>query len=120
MENEKVTEQFYRLEKMFYAGYLEEKDYSEITENGIVYHGEYIYRRGETLEDYLERMGVPKSWKYPYHVGDIVDYKQWIYKDMISSNTGDVPYPQDWHAYLDTYIDELDDDTVLVSLDYHI
>lgn len=117
---EKATEQFYRLEKMFFAGRLDDGCYGEITEAGIVGWDGYAYRRGETVEDYLERMEIPKDWKYPYHAGDIVDADNWIDKNQFAVNTEDGQEPSDWHAYLDSYIDDLDDDVVLVSVDYHM
>ena len=119
-KTKEMSEQFCRLEKMFYAGSMDEGYHGEITGSGIVSWGEVIYRRGETVEDYLERMGIPKDWKYPYHAGDIVDAEEWIYREQFPSETADGQEPADWHAYLDAYIDRLDDDTVLVSVDYHM
>lgn len=115
-----AADRFYRLEEMFYVGRMDEGYYGEITETGIVGWGEYAYRRGETVDDYLERRGIPKGWKYPYHAGDIVDAEHWVYQEQFSSQAEDGDSPTDWHAYLDEYIDNLDENTVLVSVDYHM
>ena len=43
--------------------------------------GELVYRKGSTLEEYLEEYGIPGSWKYPVGSHDIVDEDQWLSKD---------------------------------------
>lgn len=70
----------------------------------------------ETLDEYLARVGIPKSWKYPIGVSDIVDADEWLSKNDI--NIG--KESNSWHEQIDTYIDDLDGEDVLVSVDYHI
>lgn len=118
----KLTEQFYQLEKMFYAGKLEKDIYGKITEEGILSGDRYLYRADESLNAYLERMDVPESWKYPFAVHTIVDAEQLISKDDDFSEEDQTKQTNsaDWHSSLDQYIDGLGDDAVLVSVDYHI
>lgn len=73
-------------------------------------------RNGETLDEYLARVGTPKSWKFPIGVSDIVDADEWLSKNDISIGKESGI----WHDQIDTYIDDLDGEDVLVSVDYHI
>ena len=68
------------------------------------------------MDEYLARVGMPKSWKYPIGVTDIVDADEWLSKNDI--NIG--KESSSWHEQIDTYIDDLDGEDVLVSIDYHI
>ena len=103
---------FYRLEKMFQAGKLEPETFGVLTEDGIVGYKEYLYLKDETLIEFLGRVGIPPEWKYPFTVHDIVDQDNW-------EASGDYRITE-WHARLDQYLDELDDDTVLAGVDCHI
>ena len=71
---------------------------------------------GETLDEYLARVGTPKSWKFPIGVSDIVDADEWLSKNDISIGKES----SNWHEQIDTYIDDLDGEDVLVSVDYHM
>ena len=67
-------------------------------------------------------MDVPESWKYPFAVHTIVDAEQLISQDDGFSEEGQTKQTnsEDWKSFLDQYIDGLEDDAVLVSVDYHI
>ena len=54
--------------------------------------------------------------KYPIGVSDIVDADEWLSKNDI--NIG--KESNSWHEQIDTYIDDLDGEDVLVSVDYHM
>lgn len=118
---QKATERFHQLEKMFAAGKPEDGFYSRIVDDGIISWGGYAYRKEETLEAYLDRCAIPKSWKYPLVAHDIVDANNWFSKDdsYLEPETGQY-LPVDWRSQLDEYIDDLDDNVVLVGVDYHI
>lgn len=119
--DKETAERFYRLEKMFAARYLEEGFYGEITDDGIICCREYTYRKGETVDAYLERMGIPKSWKYPLRVSDVVDADNWVsQEDSVVNPETEKWEPIDWHHFIDQYVDDLDDDMVLVGVDYHM
>lgn len=110
------TERYNKLKEAFQSGNLPNGYYGEIRANGIFCYGECAYANGETLDEYLARVGIPKSWKYPIGVSDIVDADDWLSKNDISigKESGS------WHEQIDTYIDDLDGEDVLVSVDYHI
>lgn len=120
-DTQKETERFYRLEKMFASGTLEDGFRGKIVEDGIVSWDEYAYRKDETLEEYLNRCAIPKAWKYPLSIHDIVDSETWLSKDdcYLDSETGNY-LPVDWRNLLEAYIDALDDEMVLVGVDYHM
>lgn len=117
----KMTARFYRLEKMFAEGQLEDGYVGHIAEDGIICWGDYEYRKGESLEENLERCAIPKAWKYPFGVHDIVDADDWLAKDDCYLDAESGKYvPVDWRMQIDEYIDDLDEDSVLVGVDYHI
>lgn len=110
------TERYNKFKEAFQTGKLPDGYYGKIQENGIFYCGECTYAADETLDEYLARVGIPKSWKYPIGVSDIVDADEWLSKNDI--NIG--KESNSWHEQIDTYIDDLDGEDVLVSVDYHI
>lgn len=118
---QRTTERFQRLEKMFAAGKTEDGFEGHIVDDGIISWGEYAYRKDETLEAYLERCAIPKAWKYPFSVHDIVDADCWLSKDdsYLDSESGKY-LPVEWRSQIDEYVDDLDDETVLVGVDYHM
>lgn len=119
--NQKAKERFYKLEQMFLAGKTDSDFHGEIVPDGVMRWGRYVYRKGSTLEEYLEEYGIPSSWKYPVGTHDIVDADQWLSKEdsVLDSESGSYA-PVDWRSCIDGYIDDMDEDTVLVSVDYHI
>ena len=73
------------------------------------------------MEKYLEEYGIPKEWKYPVAPHDIVDANQWLSKeDHVLDSVSGKYVPVDWNSCTEGYLDEVDDDTVLVAVDYHI
>ena len=77
------------------------------------------YFKGETVEDYLKRNDILDNRKYPVYVHDIVDADNWFSReDFEWINNGAVPV--DWPERIDEYIDSLEDEDVLVGVDYHI
>ena len=110
------TERYNKLKEAFQTGKLPDGYYGKIQENGIFYCGECAYAADETLDEYLARVGMPKSWKYPIGVSDIVDADDWLSKNDISIGKES----SNWHEQIDTYIDDLDGEDVLVSVDYHM
>lgn len=115
--NQKAAEYFQKLERMFLSGQKETGIPGEIAEDGILRWGGYIYRRGDSVEKHLEKYGIPREWKYPIMVNDIVDEKQWQSRDVCIH---DLEAEEEWHKCLDGYLDALDEDAVLVGVDYHI
>ena len=110
------TERYNKLKEAFQRGNLPDGYYGELRADGIFCYGECAYAAAETLDEYLARVGTLKSWKYPIGVSDIVDADDWFSKNDISIGKES----SNWHEQIDTYIDDLDGEDVLVSVDYHI
>lgn len=111
--DQKTVEDFYRFERMFQTGKADTDFLGKITPDGVAYLGELVFRKGTSLEKYLEEYGIPKSWKYPIDSYDIVNTDQWLGRDDCVSGFSS------WHDCIDQYIDDADEDTVLVAVDYH-
>ena len=110
------TERYTKLKEAFQCGKLPDEFHGEFRENGFFCCGKCAYAVGETLDEYLARVGTPKSWKFPIGVTDIVDADEWLSKNDISIGKES----SNWHEQIDTYIDDLDGEDVLVSVDYHM
>ena len=110
------TERYTKLKEAFQCGKLPDEFHGEFRENGFFCCGKCAYAAGETLDEYLARIGIPKLWKYPIGVSDIVDADEWLSKNDISIGKES----SNWHEQIDTYIDDLDGEDVLVSVDYHM
>jgi len=106
---QKATERFYRLEKIFADGGQNGYPVGKIVEDGIIDWDCYLYKKGESLEEYLERRSISKTWKYPLNVYSLVASDGWFAKDDC-----------ELHDELDNHIDNIDEEAVLVGIDYHI
>ena len=119
--NQQATESFEKLEAMFKLGIIDESVHA-INEKGILVWGKLVYRKGETLEEYLSQHGIPDDWRYPISVHDIFNENEYY------SETDNAVYDEEtkswkvvgWQEVLDEYIDNADDNIVFVGIDYHI
>ena len=119
--NESATKQYNKLKAMFERGSLDDNFHGTITEKGIMNWGELIYTPEMTLEDYLNKYGIPNSWKYPLSVYSIFEDED--YKDEQSAVYDEETQkyiPIEWQRTVDEFIDDADDDIVFVGIDYHI
>lgn len=116
----KAREHFATLERIFLTGQNED-DFRgiSIAKEGVLYYGKMTYFKGETVDDYLIRNEISDKRKYPLYVCDIVDTDNWFSKDD-SQWTEQGAVSIDWNKHIDEYIDDLDDEDVLVGVDYHI
>lgn len=115
----KAREHFSKLEKMFVTGQLEEGFRGAITPQGVLYYGKMVYFKDESVEDYLNRNDILDNRKYPVYVHDIVDADNWFSRDDFNW-TNNEAVPVDWAERIDGYIDDLEDEDILVGVDYHI
>lgn len=115
---------FHKHESWFQAGAVpEEARYGlDITEDGIVSWGDYVYRKGESLEAYLDRTGVSNRFQYPFGTYACVDGDGWISQGNmgwfgISSDDKDESV---WNEMTEQFIARQPDEALLVSMDCHI
>ena len=113
---------FKLLEEAFKTGILPDEPLLTITEDGIASWGEMIYKKDETLENYLERNELGPDCKYPVSAYSFLSDGEYCSRgDMgwwgISKN--DKP-EMAWQEETQTFIDEIDDDDFIVTIDCHI
>lgn len=92
------------------------------TRDGCVYQfTDLIYRIGESEEDYLERCGLGSDVKYPVSFCDLVTRNEWIQEGSLQERfDGGEQHIQTWARTIESYIDALEDDQILASVDYHM
>ena len=86
-------------------------------------YGDLVYRKGETLEEYISEYGIPAEWKYPISVHDIFHNEGNVSKtayDTYDAVEKKWKTTNEWRSYLDEFIDDADEDIVFVGIDYHI
>lgn len=117
------TKWFRTLEDCFKSRLAPENyPYARITEKGIQSWQSYMYKNGETLEQYLERHDLGAACKYPCSpYGFVHDDEYCSRGDMgwfgISTNDKDEKV---WRDTVQHYLEELPEDMWLVSLDCHV
>ena len=118
--NRQAEERFHELEEMYQAGGRPDS-YLKWTEEGLFRWGEQVYRKGQTLDEFLEKHGFPASRKYPISVCG-------IFIDETYHSEYDSTYDEElrkwihlnWDEATDMHIDDADGDTVFVGIDYHM
>lgn len=118
--NQKAEEGYHKLVAMFNTGETDEFRY-RIAEDGIYHWGELLYKKGQTLEEYMAKHGIPESWKYPLSIfGIFIDDCYHSEYDSVYDEEQKKWVPRDWQQVMDAHIDDADDDTVFVGIDYHM
>lgn len=118
------TEYFREYETWFQKGEIPIKERHRLTinEDGIMARGDYVYRKGETLEAYLDRMGVSDQYQYPLMTFACVDGDGWkSIGDMgyfgVSSDNKD---EQVWNKMVEDFIAGQPSEAILIAVDCHI
>ena len=118
--NRQAEERFHELEEMFQAGGRPDS-YLKWTEEGLFRWGEQVYRKDQTLEEFLEKYGFPASVKYPISVcGIFIDEAYYSEYDAVYDEELRKWVPCSWQEAVDNHIDDADDNTVFVGIDYHM
>jgi len=111
---------FHSLEKLFLTGERDDNIRGTVTDNGIAYHGELIYKKDETEEQYLMRSDINKNYHYPLSVYAFLgDNGLNTQNDLDIPNTDTDNTKDYWQAALESHIDSLPDDIVLIGIDCH-
>ena len=93
----------------------------KIDEVGISAWGEYIFKNEETLEDYLSRVSYSIDAKYAVIAHDLVSEDEWVsqYDLEWDVEQGEIDKRNKWNAKVEEFIDDMDDEDVIVVVDYH-
>lgn len=115
-----AKKKFHSLEKLFLTGERDDNIRGIVTDTGVVYDGELIYKKEETEEQYLKRSNLFRNCRYPISV-----YAFLCENGLYTQNDLDIPdTPTDnnkdfWQSALENHIDSLPDDIVLIGIDCH-
>ncbi len=88
-------------------------------EDGIQVFGDYVYHKGETEEEFLAQL---KTRKYPIYMYAFLKDGIWTTTERFIPDGENSRFEdnEDWEDELEQFIDGLDDETVLVSVDCHM
>lgn len=112
-----LTEQYSKLKEIFQTGNLPQNFYGKCVEDGIQFGGKLVFRKDETLEEYLIRMDWSRTRKYPMPACNFLDLDgNWEGESVFGWNS----YSQDWEDALDAFLSALSPEDVLVVVDCHI
>lgn len=117
----KITKQFQQYEEWFKAGRIPEEyaNRMTLTENGILSMGDYLYRKDELLEDYLNSQAPLEQDQYPVATFAYMDANGW--KDQgWETLTPSKEEAKAWNRAVTDFITKQPDDILLVSVDCHI
>lgn len=117
---ERATESFHRYEKMFESQKLDDMPGCNLTERGITHWGELIYRKGETLEEFLKQCHCQNGQKYPVYFSDLISDEDWQSSYGVEKSSSDANGHSTWENMTEDFIDDLEDEDILVSVDYHM
>ncbi len=117
-KRKELTEEYVRLQGMFKNGCMQAKYFGEIVEDGIMRFGNYLYCKDESLEEFLERCAYSDTSRYPILVSDIVNDSEWISSEDCEDKETK-RWCMEWDKKVESYIDSLEDDTVMIALDCH-
>lgn len=121
-ELEKAKQSFAKVSGWFESGQVPENSGLCIEESGISRFGKLIYRKGETEEQYLKQYGNLKRKKYPINVYAFLMEDAWTTTDrfILDGENSRIEDNPEWEDDLEQFIDELEDETVLVIVDCHM
>lgn len=96
--------------------------HGRITEDGIWIFGELVYYKGETENQYLDGYIKLKRKKYPVNIYAFLEEGVWTMVERFVPDGENSRFEdnEDWEDELEQFIDGLDDETVLVSVDCHM
>ncbi len=114
------AESYHRYVKLFESGKSPDS-LIQIVEDGICTWGDYLYKKGETLEDYLARVSYPIDAKYAVIAHDLVSSDSWFsqYDLEWDIEKGEAEKKAQWNLKIEKFIDDMDDEDVIVVVDYH-
>lgn len=113
--------QFKTLEAMFVTCETKPEKHMRIQDGFVYSYYTKVYKLGESEGDYLKRHGFDPDRKYYVSFCDLIDEDGWIPEgDIRTRFSGEKDHLQTWDETIQGFIDDLDEDDVLVSVDYHM
>lgn len=121
-ELKKARQSFAKISGWFASGEVPGNAGLCMEEDGISRFGELLYRKGETEGEYLERFVILKKKKYPLNLYAFLAEGIWTTVERFIPDGENSRFEEnaDWEDELEQFIDGLDDETVLVSVDCHM
>ena len=114
------TQYYHEYVKVFESGESPDKSI-RITEDGVCSWGELLYKKGESLDDFLARQNYLAGERYPVVAHDLVSEDEWFsqYELEWDVEKGESDKKEKWKLKIEEFIDDMDDDDVIVVVDYH-
>ena len=113
-----ASERFFVLKDAFESKSIPKEFYAHLKEDGIYSWNGLMYKDGESLDEYLKRLGYNDNLKYHAHGGAYLDmqgvYHEGSFTSMFSGERDDA-----WSLEMEKFVDEIPDDTVIVAVDCH-
>ena len=106
---------------MFIAGSMEQEKYLHVKDGCVYSFLTLIYKIGEPEETFLARCSAADGRQFPVSFCDLIDEDDWLAQGHdYESPENDQQLALTWEETIQQYIDDLDEDDVLVSIDYHM
>lgn len=116
-----VKKQFAVLESMFVTHTAEPESYMRVQDGFVYSFYTKLYQIGESEESYLRRHGFAPECKYYVSFCDLINEETWISEgDVRIRLEGNEEHMLSWSETIESFIEDLDDEDVLVSVDYHM
>ncbi len=116
-----ARKRFQALEAMYLYGTMDPEKHLHVKEGYVYSFLQQIYKIGETEDEFLRRCGYDSERKYPVSFCDLISSDDWVSQGSVHAKlTDEERESSGWLDIIEDFIDNLDDDTVLVSVDYHM
>ncbi len=119
-EYDEAVKKYHSLKKAFETGTVPEESRWQITDCGIKSFSHDLFYKGETLDQYLERNGINSKHKYSVNFYSYLFDESYICEDDLPTDLDKKDRENMWRKMQSDFIDDQDDETVLVSVDCHI
>ena len=116
-----AKKEFQKMEAMYVHFELEPERHMYVKDGFVYQYCSKIYQIGETEDAFLKRHGFDPARKYYVSFCDLIDEDDWIAEgETCDRYSGDNAMEMTWTDMIEDYIDDLNADDVLVSVDYHM
>lgn len=112
-ENFRLYRAFQQAATLKTTNLLDGAPYCRIVPEGIQRSGKLVYRDGETLADFLDRRGMAPEVQYAFYPDAFIDKNgRWHDREFV-----EIRKSGSWFAQMQTFLQNLDDEDLLVVLD---